>query len=771
MSDYTGQALPRLEDARLLTGAGRFTADVQPDNLTYTALVRSPYGHARILGVDVRDASSSPGVLGVYTCDDLLADGVSPLPCYTRTPPFALLNTDGSEMPEVAQWVLARDKVRHVGEPVVFVVAESASQALDAAERVEVDYEPLIATVDPEHALSNEADLIWDDRSDNRSLEYERGDRDETQAAFSKAAHICRIEAHSTRQIVAFLEPRGIVAAFDEETGRLTLNLGCSSAHQAHKQLSAVLGIAEKNIRVIADDVGGAFGGRGRLYHEFVLVAWAARHLCRPVKWIAERADSFTTDTQARDQRMSGALALDADGRFLGLEVSSVWRHGAYLPGNAVWVLLDHMAPMICGVYQIPAAYIGIHGVFSNTAAVAPFRGIARAEAAYFIERLVDAAAREIGVDRLELRRRNLIRPPQMPWTTPVGAIYSEGDFEANLNLGSRHIGWSGFETRREESQHRGLLRGMGCSLYVENSGGALAEFADFAVHVDGGIVAYVGTGSSGMGIETSFAQVLADELAVEPSSIRVVQGDTDRVARGFGSHGSRSMRIGGNAIRLAAKRLIERGAQLAAEMLQRPVDEVSFREGCFTTKGGETRLDLSALAHHASVTGADFRASADYEASGPTYPNGCHLCEVEVDPETGTLRLLRFVMVKDVGRAINPLIVHGQMQGGMVQGAGQAWLEHVVYETDTGQLLSGSFLDYALPRADDLPVLDTVLNEQPSQDNALGVKGAGEGGATGAPPALVNAVLDALVPVGVTHIEMPLTPERVWRAIKLAER
>ena len=579
---HTGQALPRVEDARLLTGAGRFTADVAPDGVAHAVLVRSPHGHARVLDVNVSQALLSPGVLGVYTCDDLLRDGVSPLPCYTRTPPFSLLNTDGSEMPEVNQWVLARDKVRHVGEPVVLVVAESAGQALDAAERVEVDYAPLIASVYAEHALSKEADLIWEDLPSNRSFEFERGDRTATAAALTRAAHISRIEAHSIRQIVAFLEPRAIVATFHRETDRLTLNLGCSSAHQAHKQLSAVLGMPEERIRVISDDVGGAFGGRGRLYHEFVLVAWAARHLDRPVKWVAERSESFTTDTQARDQSMTGALALDADGQFLGLEVSSVWRHGAYLPGNAVWVLLDHMAPMICGVYQIPVAHVAIHGVFSNTAAVAPFRGIARAEAAYLIERLVDVAARESGVDRLELRRRNLVRPPQMPWTTPVGAVYCEGEFEANLNLGTARIRWSDFERRRDESLGRGRLRGIGCSLYVENSGGALSEFVEIAVYADGDIVAYVGTGSSGMGIETSFAQVLADELEVGLGRIQIVQGDTDRVARGFGSHGSRSMRLGGNAVRLAAERLITRGRELAGEMLQCSIDEVSFGDGCF---------------------------------------------------------------------------------------------------------------------------------------------------------------------------------------------
>jgi len=769
---YVGKSCVRVEDGRLLTGAGRFTADILPDNVAHAVVIRSPHGHARLRDVDLADARCAPGVLGAYSCNDLLADGITTLPCLTQTPPFALPSSDGSPMPVVDQWPLAKDKVRHVGDPVAFVVAQTHAQAIDAAEQIHVDYEPLAAIVAVGQALSPTAERIWDELPGNDCFSFERGDALATQAAFESAAHVCRLEALSSRQIVAFLEPRGVVATYSEKEDRLTIEMGCSSAHQARDLLSAVLGMPKERVRVVSRDVGGAFGGRGRLYHEYALMGWAARKLRQPVRWIADRSESFTTDTQARDQCMLGELALDAEGNFLALKVTSTWRHGAYLPGNAVWVLLDHMTPMICGVYKIPTAHIRIEGVFSNTASVAPFRGVARAEPAYLIERLVDTAAREFGMDRLMLREKNIVRPSMMPWTTPVNSTYYEGDFGANLTLALEAMNWKDFENRRRSSSPPGTARGIGCSVYVENSGGALSEFADVRFERGGTVVAYVGTGSSGMGIETSFAQVLADELGLKRESIRIVQGDTDKVARGFGSHGSRSMRIGGNAVRQAAKELVEEGQQLAAEMLQHSVGEIVFARGeFFAETSPDQRIDWAAVALHAQTNVDALRACVDYAVTKPSYPNGCHACEVEVDLETGVVRLLRFVMVKDVGYAINPLIVHGQMHGGIAQGVGQALFERVVYEEESGQLLSGSFLDYALPRADDLPPLETHINEQFSAENPLGVKGAGEGGTTGAPPAVVNAVLDALAPIGVTDLEMPLIPERVWRAIEFAKR
>ncbi len=520
---------------------------------------------------------------------------------------------------------------------------------------------------------------------------------------------------------------------------------------------------------MIVPDVGGGFGARNVLYPEFVLALFAARALGRPVKWVAERSESFVSDTQARSQRMRGTLGLDSDGRFIALRIASTWRHGAYLASRSVFVLATWMAPMICGPYRIPAQHFALDGVFTNTAPVASYRGIARAEITYLLERLVDAAARQSGIDRIELRRCNLIAPGEMPWRSPTGAVYQPAQFERNLDLGLEAIDWPGFTARRAAARARGRLRGIGVSVYIENAGGAPTEFAKVRIESGGEVVVHVGTQDFGMGHETIFAQVAADVLGVHPSTVRVSDGDTDSVEIGFGTYGSRSARIGGGAVHQGARAVAEKGRLLAAELMEAAATDVEFAEGDFAIAGTDRRIGLFEVARAAETRGEPLVASETFEVQGPSYPNGCQLCEVEVDPETGRVTIERYVMVADPGRVINPLIVDGQLHGGIAQGIGQALLERVTYHPASGQFLSGSFMDFALPRADDLPLMTTLLNPVASADEPLGVKGIGEGPTTGSPPAVVNAVLDALAERGVTRLDMPFTPERVWRAVAQA--
>ncbi|HEX6114328.1 MAG TPA: xanthine dehydrogenase family protein molybdopterin-binding subunit [Geminicoccaceae bacterium] len=761
-----GKPLPRFEDRRFLTGAGRYTADLDLPGQAHAVVVRSAHAHAQIAGVEVEAARHAPGVLAVYTSEDLRAAGIGSLPSWTRTPPFKVLNVDGTEMPLAEQYPLAMERVRYVGEPVALVIAKSAAAARDAAELVEVDWRPLPALTEVDAALAERAPLLWPELSSNRSFRWEAGDRDAVAERLSAAAHVIELEVDHPRAIVAFMEPRAAIGSYDPTGRRYTLHAGCQSAHQLRTVLAQVLGEPEEALRVVVPDVGGGFGARNIAYPEFVLVLFAAKALGRPVKWVAERSESFVADAQARSQRLHGTLALDADGRFLALQVAARWRHGGYLTTRSVFVLVHWMAPMVCGPYRIPAHHFALEGVFTNTTPIAAYRGIARAELAYLLERLVDAAARRSGIDRIELRRRNLISPAEMPYRSATGALYPPAHFERNLDLGLEAIDWSGFAGRRAEALGRGKLRGIGVSVYIENAGGAPSEFARVQVDGAGEVLLQVGTQDFGMGHETVFAQVLADVLGVDPATVRVVDGDTDAVEIGFGGHGSRCARIGGGAVLHGGRAVVERGRPLAADLLEAAVADVEFREGAYVVSGTDRVIGLIEVARAAESRGALLSASATFETSGPSYPNGCQLCEVEVDPETGKLTIERYVMVADPGRVLNPLIVEGQLHGGIAQGVGQALLERVVFDPESGQLLSGSFMDFALPRADDLPRFTTVCNPVAGADNPLGVKGIGEGPTTGSPPAVVNAVLDALGARGISAIDMPLTPERVWRAL-----
>jgi carbon-monoxide dehydrogenase large subunit len=770
MSDpLVGAPRKRREDPRFLTGRSRFADDIAADGLLHAVVVRSPHAHARIRGVEAAAARSAPGVRLVLTAADVEGEIVRPIPSFSRTPPFEIRGPDGALPAEAEQFPLAAGAARYAGEPVVFVVADTRAEAQDAAALVRIDYDPRPAAIGLADALGAGAPLVWADRPGNVSFEWEGGDRAAVDAAFARAAHIARVEVLNNRIAPVFMEPRSALAEHDPARGRWTLQVGCQGAHGMRAVLAHVMGIESERLRVVVPDMGGAFGARGGAYPEYPLLLVAARRLGRPVKWTAERTEAFLSDHQARDHVLRGELALDGEGRFTAMRVSVDWRHGAYLTTRNVWVMAHYLSPTLGGSYRIPCGHVAMRGVFSHTTPLAAFRGIGRLEANYLTESLVEAAARETGVDRVELRRRNLVASAALPWTTPGGAVLTGGAFRENLERALELVDWSGFPARRAASRSRGLLRGVGLAMYVENDGSTPTEFAEIEATGDGRVIVCAGTQDFGMGHATVFSQVAAEALGVPFDCVEVVFGDTDRVARGAGSHGSRSARVGGGAVVLGARRLVEEGRALAVRMLEAAAADLAYAGGRFTVAGTDRGVGIFEVAAFAEGTGGRLAAQADFATAGDVHANGCHACEVIVDPEEGTVRIERHVMVADVGRAINPLIVHGQMHGGAAQGLGQALTEQVVFEARSGQPLAASFMDYAIPRADSLPLLTVELHEIPEPDNPLGVKGAGENATTGAPAAVMNALRDALHAVGAGAVDMPATPEQVWRALQQA--
>ena len=769
MPDSTGigSSVRRREDRRFLTGAACFTDDILELEQAYGAVVRAPHPHARIKAVGVEVAKSAPGVVLVLTAPDLMDENVQPIPSFSNAPGFEVPTRDGKPVADGSQYPLAREKVRYMGEPVAFVVAETALQARDAAELIVVDYAPLPAMMEIDQATAPDAQAVWDDRAGNISFDWAGGDDGATEEAFARAAHTTRLDLINNRVVLAYMEPRSALAELEADGGRLHLSAGCQSAHGQQAVLAATLGMEADQIRVTVPDTGGGFGGRGGVYPEFVLVLVAARRLGRPIKWTADRGESFLSDTQARDMIMRGQLALDTDGRILAMKADIDWRHGAYLASRNVWVITHFLPPTMGGVYRVPMALTTIRGIFSNTTPQAAYRGIGRLETNYLIESLIDQAARELDLDPIELRRRNMVTPGEMPWTSPGGNIYGSGEFEANMDRALAAADHAGFPARREVSERQGDLRGLGIGNYVENDGGAPNEFAEIVAEKEGGVTLYVGTQDFGMSHDTMYAQILSEQLGLLIDDVRVVFGDTDMVKRGAGSHGSRSARIGGGAAVLGAKALIDRGRDLAAAMLEAAVVDIEYHTGRFTVSGTDRSVSLAELAVHAAELGEQCAGEADFVTAREAHSNGCHVAEVSIDSETGKVRLEAYVVVADVGRAVNPMVVHGQIHGGAAQGIGQAWLEDVVYDRDTGQTLSGSLMDYALPRADDLPSIVVELNELVEPDNPIGVKGAGEGATTGAPAAIMNAIRDAIARHGGGHLDMPATPERVWRALR----
>jgi len=762
------RSVRRLEDVRFLTGRGRYVEDVTLPGEVRGYLVRSPYGHATINGIDTAAARQARGVLGVFTEADLRADGIGPLPC------VAQVNTvDPIIVPP--RYALARDRVRHVGDPVAVVVAETRDLARDAAELIAVDYRPLDAVADASAALAPGAPLVWDEAPGNLCFRFQRGDREATEATFAKAAHIVEIELINNRLVPTPIETRAAIGSYDPAEDCLHLLLTGQGVHGIRRQLAEwVFHLPLERIHVVAPDVGGGFGMKNFLYPEWVLVLWAARRLGRPVKWVADRTEEFVSGTQGRDNHTRARLALDETGRFLALDVSTVANLGAYLSSNGPGSSTNSPATAMGGVYAIPAIFMDVRGAFTNTVPIDAYRGAGKPEANYVIERLVDIAALRLGCDPVSLRRRNLIT--EFPYRSALGMTIDCGRFAANLDDAAAQAEVAEFPARRAAAAAHGRLRGLGVGCFLETARGTPNEGAEIRFDPDGQVLLILGTQSNGQGHETSYPQIAARFLGLPIETFRLVQADTRTVKAGAGHGGARSMHQGGAALVRAAEKVVEKGRAIAAALLQADIADVDFSAGRFTVKGTARGIDLPAVIQAANdpaslpdgmTPGLDSYVFNQSDLF--TFPNGCHIAEVEIDPDTGSVTVERYTIVDDYGRLINPMLTKGQVQGGVAQGIGQALLEHTVYDLDSGQLLSGSLTDYAVPRADDLPPFDTTLAELPTSANPLGVKGSGQAGCIAAPQTILGAIVDALAPLGVDHLDMPATPERVWGAIRAA--
>lgn len=764
-----GQAVRRIEDARLLTGQGRYTDDINLDDQAYLALVRSEHAHAEIRSIDLEEARQAEGVLAVYTIDDLDAAGIQDIPCIAPIP-----GKDGKPPKMPGHPVLARRHVRHVGDPVAAVIAETPQLAKDAAELVMVDYETLDHVVETDRAMDEDAPQLHEIAPNNLALDWGLGDDGPVQQALKNAAHVTRLQLVNNRVVANSMEPRGALGTIDSDD-RYTLYTSSQGSHGLRDQIAEkVLGVDKDQVHVVTPDVGGGFGMKIFLYGEQILVLYAAKQLGRPVKWIGERTEAFQSDDQGRDQVATVELALDSEHRMTAIRVSSIANMGAYLSNAGPYIPTDSMGKMLCGLYRIPAMYCEVKCVFTNTVPVDAYRGAGRPEAAYYVERIVDAAARDIGISAAELRRKNFIASDEMPWTTAAGATYDSGEFERIMDHALEKADYARLDTRKREAAQRGRLLGFGTSCYVEACGSIGSDDAQLTIDADGGATLIVGTQTNGQGHATAYAQLLADKLAIDPDKVRVRQGDTDELPNGGGTMGSRSLLVGGGATNAAADEVIERAKKLAGFLMEVAPADLEFEDGIFTVAGTDKRLTLTEVAHAANE-----RDDLPEEIAGPlqetghydapeemTYPNGCHVCELELDPETATLEFKRYIVVDDFGKVVNPLLVSGQIHGGIAQGLGQALLEHTVYEPESGQLVTATYQDYTMPRADDLPSIEIEFVEVPCRTNPFGIKGAGEAGAIGAPPAVINALVDALSPYGVTHIDMPATPEKIWQTI-----
>jgi aerobic carbon-monoxide dehydrogenase large subunit len=762
-----GQAVRRKEDVRFITGTGRFTDDMHRPNEAHAVFVRSPHAHAVLRRVDAENARRAPGVLGVFTGEDVARAGLGLIKCVVP-----LKNRDGSDYANLGRPLLARGRVRHVGEPVAMVVAETLAAAKDAAELVDADYEPLPVVTDPAAAARPGAPKLHE--RGNIALDWELGDAKAVAAAFAKAARTVSVDLGISRMIVTPLEPRSVVGEYDKGSGRFTVHLGTQGVFSVRATIAKNLAIPEDKLRVVTPDVGGSFGMKGFDYPEHSLVPWAAKELGRPVRWTSDRQEAFLSDTQGREQQVHAELALDQDARFLAIRAETFANVGAYLSYFSLLIPTVAGFRLLTGAYRIPAAHVHVRACYTNTVWVDAYRGAGRPECAYILERLVDAAARETGLGPDEIRRRNFIPPSAMPYKTPMIVAYDSGDFARNLDSALAHADWKGFPRRREEALQRGKRRGIGIAYYMEVTANMPQEKADIRFGDDGRVAMRVGTGPTGQGHETAFAQILEDRLGLPFDRIDYITGDSDNLISGGGTGGAKSLMLAGTALLDAAERIIARGKRLAGHVLEAAEADIEFRDGNFSIAGTDRRihiLDLARRVKEMRALPADLPKSLDdvgaSTANQNTFPNGCHVCEVEIDPDTGATTLCRYTVADDFGRIVNPLIVEGQIHGGVVQGLGQIFSEQAIYDPQSGQLLTGSLMDYALPRADDVPPVDVTFNEVPCTTNALGMKGAGEAGSVGSLAAAMNAVIDALAPLGVKALDMPATPARVWGAIK----
>jgi carbon-monoxide dehydrogenase large subunit len=777
-----GASVKRREDLRFLSGRGNYTDDINRPGQVHAVIVRSPHPHARITAIDTAAAKSAPGVVAVFTGEDLAAENIGGLPCG-----WQVKNKDGSPMAEPPHPVLAIGKVRHVGDPVAVVIAETKAQARDAAELVSVSYDVLPAVATVEAALKPSAALVHDDVTGNVCYDWHIGDKDATEAAFAAAHKVARLELVNNRLIPNAMEPRAAVGEYDPMSGEYTLYTTSQNPHVIRLLMGAfVLHIPEHKLRVVAPDVGGGFGSKIYHYAEEAIVTWASAKVKRPVKWTAERTESFMSDAHGRDHVTVAEMAMDAQGKFLGLRVKTLANMGAYLSTFAPCVPTYLYATLLAGTYTTPAIYAEVKAVFTNSVPVDAYRGAGRPEATFLLERLVDICALEMGLDRVEIRRRNFIPSSAFPYQTPVALQYDSGDYVATLEACLKAADWAGFESRRAAAAAKGKLRGIGISTYIEACGIApsavvgslgaragLYEVANIRVNPTGSITVFTGTHSHGQGHETTFAQLMADKFGVPMDQVEIVHGDTGKIPFGMGTYGSRSLAVGGSAMDRAADKIIAKGKRIAAHLLEADVADIEFKDGKFQVAGtdrAKTLAEISLTAyvpHNYPIEELEpgLEETAFYDPKNFTYPGGCHIAEVEIDPETGVTRVVNFTAVDDVGRVINPMIVEGQIQGGVAQGIGQALLETCVYD-ENGQLISGSMMDYTMPRADDVPAISVGTAITLCTHNPLGVKGCGEVGAIGSPPAVIGAVVDALKDYGIRHLDMPATPQKVWGII-----
>ena len=767
-----GQAVRRVEDQRFLQGHGRYVDDISLPGMCHGVTVLSPHANARIKRVDVSKAKAAPGVLVVLTGADAVAEHLGSFTAHLMPEDFGAPKGHRTFQP-----VLNAEKVRFVGDRVAFVVAETATQARDAAEFIEVDYEPLTAVVTLEDAAKDGAPKVWDDNAmGNVGFRLMFGNKDATDAAFAKAKHVVKLRVENNRLSPVAMEPRVAIGDYNAADDYYTLYSSSQNPHGARMEMSHVFHVQENRIRVVAPDVGGGFGLKGGPFPDDALVLWASRRVRRPVKWVASRSESMLTDHCGREMVYYGELALDEQGKILALRARCLFQLGAYFVGAALAAGAMSVR-FIPEAYDIQTMHIMSQGLFTNTSQSGPYRGAGRPEAAYFTERLVEQAARTIGIEPAEIRRRNLIPPEKLPYATPTLWNYDSGEFKRLLDKCIEFSDWKGFAARKKSSEKNGKLRGRAVTYYIE-FGGIFNERMDLRFNPDGTLNILAGTHSHGQGHATVFAQLVHDRLGVPFESIRYVQGDTAQVAIGRGTYAARSATVGGNALLAAADAIIEKGKPLAAALMEADAADLEFKDGQYRVVGTDKAFAITDVAKAAYAPagpltekfGVGLESTGSYSASPPSHPNGSHVCELEVDPDTGEVTVDRYFVVDDLGRVLNPLIVRGQIHGGVVQGLGQALIEHQVYDPKSGQLLSGSFMDYGMPRADTMPSVEAELEEVPCKTNPLGVKGIGESGTIGAPPTVINALIDALKPLGVDHIDMPATPGRVWETIARAK-
>jgi aerobic carbon-monoxide dehydrogenase large subunit len=756
-----GEFQGRVEDSRLVTGQGSYVGDIRCDGTAHAVLVRAQVASARVLAIDTAAALASPGVLAVYTGNDLAEDGLADFPCGVELP-----RPDGRKAHQARRPVLARNHIRCVGEPIAFVVAETLDGAMTAAElvRVETQDTPTVATVAAARAAG--APAVWDEAPDNVAFVWKKGD---ARAAIMQATHVVRLTSQVSRVAALPLEPRAALGRVDE-AGRLVLHASNQSPHILRSALANLLRVPTDQVRVVAKDVGGSFGMKSGAYPEDVLVLYAARKLGRPVSWVSERRESFLADDHGRDVAFEAQLAVDADGHFTALQVGFTVNVGCYLSRRSLF-LLNNIGG-IAGVYRIPRIEASVAGIFTNTMTNAPYRGAGRPEATYVIERLIDLAAREVGLDPFELRLRNLVPASAMPYDTGFVFKYDCGEFEGNMLAVAKLADRAGFAARKAEAAGRGMLRGLGMANPIEVAAGPFTkprkDLTRLKIHPDGTATLYAGSMSTGQGIETTLTELAARVLGLPRGAVRYEAGDTDDLPDGRGNGGSGAITVGGSATHKAAELVIATGRALAAEMLRASPDDIGFADGRFPLRGTNHSLGLAEVARHAEAKDpAGLCVTAEFMPPAVTFPNGCHMVEVEIDPETGMVRIVRYTIVEDIGNVLNPTLAHGQIQGGIAMGIGQALGEAITYDPDSGQLITGSFMDYQMPRADDIPSVRVETRAVPTAVNPLGVKGVGEAGTVGSLVATINAVCDALSPLGIRHFEMPATPARIWTAIQ----